>query len=309
MNIVLTEPLSITKIELEKLSSKLIQNGHEFTYYNNKAQTTEELIKRTKDTEILMIANSKLPKEVIDSCKNLKMVSVAFTGLDHIDLKSLEERNILVVNSKGYSNIAVSELVIGLVLDILRNIKEGDYKTRQGKNLKPFIGSELRSKKVGIIGLGDIGLKTAKLFQGFGCDVIGYNRKKTKSYEENNIKYVDEDTLLKESDIISLHIPFNESTKKYFDDKKMKKMKKGGILINTARGSVVDNMALSKYLKNGDIFAGIDVFDTEPPLELNYPLLKCKNSVLTPHIAYETKESMIKRSNIVFNNVYEYLKI
>ncbi len=308
MKIILSEPLNIKKEKLDELSRALKEMGHSFKSYETKAKSVEELKERVKESEILIIGNSELPEEVIKSCNNLKMLSIAFTGVDHVHIESLREKEVTVCNSRGYSNVAVSELVLGLTLELLRNIKKGDEATRNESNLKPYIGSELRNKKVGIVGLGEIGLMTAKLFQGFGCEVVGYSRNETKAFKENNIKYMELEQLFKECDIVSLHIPYNASTNKMIDDSKLKLMKEGSIIINTARGGVLDNKELSKYLKSGKLLAGIDVYETEPPLKKDYVLVSSKNCILTPHVAYETKESMIKRSDIVFKNVYEYLR-
>lgn len=279
---------------------------HNFTYYKTKTTDINELIKRSKDQDIVMIANNPYPREVIEQANNLKLIAVAFAGIDHIDLKACKERNIEVLNCPNYSNVAVSELVIGLTLNLLRKINQADSATRNCQTNASLIGEELENKTVGIIGLGKIGNKAANLFNAFGCKVLAYQR---KPINNPNVTQVTLDELLSQSDIISLHIPSNEETYHFIDDNKINKMKKDAILINCARGAVVDNIALAKALNEERIKgAGIDVFDYEPPLNVDYPLLNAKNTILTPHLAYFTKEAMIKRANIEFNNVIEYLK-
>ena len=280
--------------------------GHNFTYYNAKTTDINELIKRSKDQDIVMIANNPYPKEVILQANKLKLIAVAFAGIDHVDLKACKERNIEVLNCPNYSNVAVSELVIGLTLNLLRKINQADSATRNGQTNSLLIGEELNNKTIGIIGLGKIGNKTANLFNAFGCKVLAYQR---KPINNPNVTQVTLDELLSQSDIISLHIPYNEETYHFIDEDKINMMKKDAILINCARGPVVDNITLAKALNEERIKgAGIDVFDYEPPLNADYPLLNAKNTILTPHLAYFTKEAMIKRANIEFNNVIEYLK-
>lgn len=280
--------------------------GHNFTYYNAKTTDINELIKRSKDQDIVMIANNPYPKEVILQANKLKLIAVAFAGIDHVDLKTCKERNIEVLNCPNYSNVAVSELVIGLTLSLLRNINKADSATRNCQTNSLLIGEELNNKTIGIIGLGKIGNKTANLFSAFSCKVLAYQR---KPINNPNVTQVTLDELLSQSDIISLHIPYNEETYHFIDEDKINMMKKDAILINCARGPVVDNIALAKALNEERIKgAGIDVFDYEPPLNADYPLLNAKNTILTPHLAYFTKEAMIKRANIEFNNVIEYLK-
>ena len=280
--------------------------GHNFTYYKTKTTDINELIKRSKDQDIVMIANNPYPREVILQANNLKLIAVAFAGIDHVDLKACKERNIQVLNCPNYSNVAVSELVIGLTLNLLRKINQADSATRNCQTNASLIGEELENKTVGIIGLGKIGNKTANLFSAFGCKVLACQR---KPINNPNVTQVTLDELLSQSDIISLHIPYNEETYHFIDEDKINMMKKDAILINCARGPVVDNITLAKALNEERIKgAGIDVFDYEPPLNADYPLLNAKNTILTPHLAYFTKEAMIKRANIEFNNVIEYLK-
>lgn len=280
--------------------------GHNFTYHKTKTTDINELIKRSKNQDIVMIANNPYPREVILQANNLKLIAVAFAGIDHVDLKACKERNIQVLNCPNYSNVAVSELVIGLTLNLLRKINQADSATRNCQTNASLIGEELENKTVGIIGLGKIGNKTANLFSAFGCKVLACQR---KPINNPNVTQVTLDELLSQSDIISLHIPYNEETYHFIDEDKINMMKKDAILINCARGPVVDNIALAKALNEERIKgAGIDVFDYEPPLNADYPLLNAKNTILTPHLAYFTKEAMIKRANIEFNNVIEYLK-
>ncbi|MDO4501031.1 MAG: 2-hydroxyacid dehydrogenase [Erysipelotrichaceae bacterium] len=308
MNIALLEPIGISKEEVLKLSKPLRDAGHNFTYYENKTTDIEELIKRSIDQDVVMIANNPYPKAVIEKANRLKMIAVAFTGIDHVDEAYCKERGIEILNCAGYSDVAVSELVIGLTIELFRKVKQGDIATRNEGTSLGLIGNEIAGKTVGIIGLGHIGTKTAKLFKAFDARVIAYNRSDKAEFNELGIERVDLDTLLKESDIISLHLPNNSETKGFISKEKIELMKKSAIFINCARGPIVDNVALAEALNNERIAgAAIDVFDYEPPLAKDYPLVNAKNIILTPHVAFLTKEAMVKRAHIEFNNVISYV--
>ncbi len=309
MLIKLIEPLLVDDIVIDKFKNKLESMGHTFIQYKGKPIDIAELSKRIEGADIAIIGNFTIPRDVILNAENLKFISVAFTGVDHIDLESAKKRNIKISNAVGYSDTAVSELVIGLAINLYRKIQLADGATRHHGTSKGIIGSVLKGKTVGIIGCGRIGKETGQLFNAFGCQVIGYSpRQKEEDLEQAAIKKVDLDTLLSKSDIISLHIPANEDNINFIDKYKLSKMKKSAILINTARGAVVDNNALADALNSGEINgAGIDVFDMEPPIPKEYKLLNAKNTLFTPHIAYATKESMILRANIAFDNVLSYL--
>jgi D-3-phosphoglycerate dehydrogenase len=309
MKIKLIEPLIVPESVIMDLAKAFENEGHEFVYMNTKTTDLEELKSRVSDADVLMIANNPLPNEVISSAKQLKMISVAFTGIDHVGQESIKEKGIVLCNAAGYSNDSVAELVVGLSLDLLRNITTGDKTTRLGGTIAGLIGNELKGKVIGIIGTGRIGLKTAKLFQAFGCKVIAFAPREKQAALAIGIEYVGLDTLMQTADIVSLHLPLMESTKGFITKEKLALMKSSALFINCARGPIVDNEALATLLNEGKIRgAGIDVFDMEPPIPQDYPLLHAKNTVLTPHVAYATQESMITRAEITFKNVTEYLK-
>ena len=160
---------------------------------------------------------------------------------------------------------------------------------------------------MGIVGTGAIGTMTARLFQAFGAKVIAYSRTVRPEVEEMGISYVSLETLMAQSDIVSLHLPSNPQTKGMISRAMLQKMKPTAILINVARGAVVDNTALAEALNQAKIAgAGIDVFDMEPPLPDTYPLLRAKHTVLTPHVAFATEERMLRRAEIVCRNVEAY---
>ncbi|WP_300360973.1 2-hydroxyacid dehydrogenase [Fusobacterium sp.] len=307
MIVKLLEPLVVKKEIIENLSSEIKKLGHEFVYYDTKTTDVNILKERAKDADILMIANNPLPNEVIAEAKNLKMISVAFTGFDHIGSLA-KERGITVCNAAGYANNAVAELVIGLTLDLMRNINRCNSVIRKGGTIAGLIGGEIKGKTVGIVGTGRIGTMTANLFKCMGANVIGYDITENPKAIELGVKYVGIDELMKSSDIISLHLPLNNSTKGFISKEKLLLMKNSAFLINCARGAVVDNKALAEILNEEKIAgAGIDVFDMEPPIPSDYPLLNAKNTILTPHVAFASNESMIIRAEIAFDNVNKFL--
>lgn len=310
MKISLLEPIGIDKALMDELSAPLIEKGHEFIFYDNKTTDTEELYNRAKDSDIVMIANNPLPDSVIERCEKIKMLDVAFTGIDHVGQKACKEKGVVICNAAGYSNETVSELAVGMAINLLRKINAGDKAVREGKTLASagLMGTELGTKTVGIIGTGRIGIMTAKLFKAFGCRIIGYSRTKKEEAVQAGIEYTELDELLKISDIVSLHVPSTAETKGFLSRERISLMKQTAILINCARGAVVDNEALAEAL-NSDKIAGaaIDVFDMEPPIPADYPLINAKNTLLTPHVAFASKESMIRRAHIVFDNLYAYL--
>ncbi len=309
MNISLLEPIGISQTMIEDFSKGLKEAGHSFTYYDTKTTDVEELKRRSAGQDIVMIANTPYPDEAVRACDSLKMIAVAFTGIDHVGLEACKEKGIIICNCAGYSNTSVSELVLGMTINVMRNISICDTSVRSGKTSLGLAGTEIEGKTIGIIGCGQIGIKTAKLFLAFGAKVLAYARHEREEVKELGIEYVDLDRLLSESDIISLHTPANEETKGLISAEKIAKMKPSAIFINCARGPIVDNQALAKAL-NEDKLAGaaIDVFDMEPPIPEDYPLLHAKNTLLTPHVAFLTKESMVRRARTEFDNVYAYLE-
>src|SRR5699024_140181 len=265
--------------------------------YEDKTEDIEVLKDRVKDAEILVIANMPLKGEVISAAENLKMISVAFTGVDHVDLDVCKEEDIKVSNAAGYSTSSVAELAYGLIISLLRNIVPLDEVTRLGQTAAGYSQFDLSGKNLGVIGTGAIGSKVAEIGLAFGCNVFAYNRSEKDELKKLGVKYLTLDELLKESDIVTIHLPNTKETEGLINKTKIRLMKPTALLINTARGPIVDNNALAQALKDGKIAgAGVDVFDMEPPLPKDYPLLNAPNIVVTPHIGFATKEAMIRRA-------------
>lgn len=306
MKIVQVESLGVSKQELDEAKQEFEKLGHQYIYYTDIPKGEDELIARMKDADIVNISNIKLTARAIESCPNLKYLNVAFTGVDHVDLECCKRHGIKVSNAAGYSTEAVSELAVGLAVALMRNFAQMDSNTRKLGNRNNFLGTELSGKTVGIVGTGAIGLATARIFKAFGCKIIAYSRTQ-KNVE--GINYTTLDELFAKADIISLHIPANPQTKGLISKDLLAKMKDTAIIINTARGPVMDNAALADLLKAGKIAgAGIDVYETEPPLPENHPLLSAPNTILLPHVGYASKEAMQKRYVIVKSNLHSYLE-
>ena len=308
MKISLLEPLAVPAKVIEGLSAGLKEKGHEFVYYDTKTTDAEELLARTGDSEVIMIANNPLPGSVTDSAPNLKMISVAFTGYDHLDMQSCRKRGITVSNCAGYSNETVAELVIGMAVAAYRKMTLADSIIRKGGTSAGIGGREIAGRPVGIIGLGRIGFRVAELFRAFGAEVVAFSRHENEAAKAMGVRYVSLEELLRCADIVSINLPMNDETRGFLSRERIAMMRKDAVLINCARGPIVDNRALADALNEDRIaFACVDVFDMEPPIPEEYPLLHAKNTFLTPHQAYISEEAMVRRAKIAFDNVYAYL--
>ena len=304
--IVIMESLGISAEELAARKAPFEAAGHTFTDY---AKTTDvpALIEEAKDADAMILANMPMPGEVLSACENLKFIDVAFTGVDHVGLDAAKAKGIKVSNASGYSNEAVAELVFGMALSLARNLSAVEARCRAGGTKDGLVGWELQGKTVGIVGLGKIGSRTAALAHAFGCPVLAHSRTRHADAPDY-IEQVELDELLRRSDIVVLHCPLNDSTRGLINTEKLALMKPTALLINVARGPVVVAKDLADALNNGVIAgAGIDVFDKEPPLDESEPLLHAKNCLLTPHVAFATKESMTLRAQIVFDNLQAWL--
>ena len=308
MKIVLTEPLGVPVEIVDRLSAGLREKGHSFAAYDSYTTDETELIRRTEDADVLIIANHPLPAPVIQAASHLKFISVAFVGIDHVDVSTCRERGILISNTGGYCTDAVAELAIGLALDCLRLITVCDHSVKSCCGKAGLQGNELAGKTVGIIGTGAIGCRTAALFKAFGCRLIGWSRHERPEAVGLGLTYLPLDEVLSQADIVSIHTPLTPETKGLIGKDQLALMKQGAILINTARGPIVDTIALADALKAGRIKAGIDVYEKDPPLPVSHPLLGLPGLVCTPHIGFDTVESIIRRAGMAFENVERWME-
>lgn len=305
MKLVIIEPLGVEEEKLLTMAKNALGDRVEIVYHDTRVTDPDELIARGRDADIIAVSNLPLNEQVIRGCTNLKMLAVAFTGVDHIAMDACREKGVTVCNCAGYSTAAVADLVFGMLICLYRNVVACDERCRQGGTKDGLIGFELEGKKFGVVGTGAIGLQVARIANAFGCEVLAYSRT-VKNVE--GVKYVDLDTLLSTCDIVSLHTPLTDQTRGMIGKEQLAKMKKNAVLINTSRGPVVDEEALAQALNDG-VIAGacVDVFKEEPPLDPSKPLLSAKNILVTPHVGFATKEALVKRAVIVFDNIVAFL--
>ena len=257
--------------------------------------------------EVIVTVLKKLGKEYLQQFPNLKMIAVAFTGYDSVDMEYCKEHGIAIYNVPKYSTNSVVELAIGLTIAVLREITFGNDIIRNKKwSFKP--GIELFGKTVGIMGTGEIGVATAKIFKAFGCEVIGWSRSENEAFKTLGAKYIaDKQEFFAAADIVSVHLPLNKDTKGIIGKKELAAMKMTAVLVNTARGAIVNEGELIAALEQKEIAgAGLDVFEKEP-VDSNNRLLKLDNVVLTPHVAYKTEEALNRRMEVTVKNIADFI--
>lgn len=305
MKIVFLEPLGLSVDIIEEACRPLKENGDEVVIYADRNEHVDVLSERACDADVVVVSNIPLTREFFDACPRLKMLSIAFTGLDHIDLGICEERSIVVHNAAGYSTHAVAELTIAMMIDLYRNVIDNDHTTRLcvGRGIMP--GRELRGKTVGIVGLGNIGRRVAELSHAFGCKVIAWNR---TACAVEGVELVDKETLFSTADIVTIHTALCDETRGMIDSEALSMMKPESILINTSRGPVVDEKALAHALMTHKIAgAAVDVYGQEPPLHPDNILLQTPNLIMLPHIGFATEEAFALRLEIVVDNIMKWI--
>ena len=272
-----------------------------------------ETTNRAKNADIVITNKVVISKEVIDN-SNLKLICISATGTNNVDLEFAKQKNIEVKNVAGYSSSSVVQLAFSMIFQIVQKLdyykKYVDVGNWQKSQIfthidKPFF--ELDGKKVGIIGLGDIGRNFAKKARAFDCEVMYFSTSGKNSNSE--YKQVSLDELLNTCDIISIHCPLNENTKDLLNYKNMKNIKDGAILLNLGRGGIINEPDLAKIIDEKEIYCGIDVVCVEPILEDN-PLLKVKNKdrlLLTPHIGWASIEARNRLVKMVAENIKEFI--
>lgn len=289
MKVLVSDPLAEEAIERLKKESDIevdVKTGMD----------KEELKKTIKDYAAIIVRSAtKVTREVIGNADNLKVIARAGVGLDNIDLDAAKEKGIKVVNTPGGTTISVAELTFGLMLASTRNITRADASLKEKKWEKKKLGGfELYGKTLGIIGLGRIGREVAKRAKGFGMKVVAYDPYvKKEEIPDIDVELVSMDDILKNSDFITLHIPAIPQTRHIISEAEIAKMKDGVVLINAARGGVVDEEAVYNGLTSKKIkCAAFDVFEVEPPLESK--LLELDNFIATPHLGASTVEGQIR---------------
>ena len=267
---------------------------------------------RIADADMVIVNKTVLDRENMKDAKNLKYIGLFATGYNNIDIEYAKERGIAVCNAGSYSTSAVAQQVFSYILAHSNRTAEYDAFVREGgwkrsDTFSPFVFPlcELDGKTLGIVGYGNIGKKVAEIARAFGMKVLAYTR---TPKEDENVQFCSFDTLLENSDYITVHCPLNEASKGMFGEKEFSKMKKTAYFINTARGGVMDEEALVRAIKNGTIAgAAIDVLTTEPMSE-NCPLFNVKNITVTPHIAWAPIETRLRLMGIVEDNIKSFLE-
>lgn len=294
---------------------KLLRKYYDVKIRNRKtAITKKELIKEVKKCNALLcLLTDKVDEQVIKANPKLKVISNYAVGFDNIDVEAATKYKIPVANTAGVMSHVVAEHAIGLVIAITKRIVESDKFTRQGryKGWDPmlFLGHSLRGKTLGIVGYGRIGSITAEIaHKGLKMNVVYYSRNRKKDLEKDHrSKFVYLNELMKNSDIISLHVPLTKETKHMINAKRLALMKRSAYLINTARGPVVDEKALLNVLKSRKIAgAALDVFEHEP--KITKGLEKLNNIIMTPHIASAALEAREKMSEVAAKNIIAVLQ-
>ena len=302
------EPLAVSREKMDEMTSLFQSKGHTLQFFPDRNGDPGEIIRRCSGADAVVITNLPFPQKVVESLPDLKLLAVAFTGVDHVAMDACRARNITVCNASGYSTVNVAELAVGLMLDLARNITRLDPVTRKGGTKDGLVGFDLAGKTVGIVGLGAIGSHTAKLLSAFGCRLLSLDRGKPVP-AGLDVTLTDLPTLLKESDFVSLHCPLNPETRGMIGKDQLGLMKKTAYLVNCARGPVVDDQALVEALKKKQIAgAALDVFAAEPPLDPeSVPVLQLDNVIVTPHVAFATTEAFLRRADIVSDNLLSWI--
>lgn len=310
LKIVLTDCATVSSGDLDL---KKLEKFGEVTYY---PETPAELIcERIKDANVVICNKTVIGKKEIDAAKNLGLITLFATGYNNIDVKYAASKGVAVCNAGTYSTHAVAQQVFSYILNDACKVSLYDSDVKEGAWMRSRLFSvfsrpthELLGKTVGIFGFGAIGKQVANIANAFGMNILVCTRTPRPELDTVPVKYVDFDTLLASADYLTLHCPLNEGTKGLFDAKAFKKMKKGAYFINTARGAVIDEKALTDALNEDHLSgAAIDVLTTEPMQE-NCPLHGAKNITITPHVAWAPLETRQRVLETVIKNIETYLE-
>jgi len=276
------------------------------THHDSLPASTQVLLERISDAEAVLNIRSSIAfgEEVFAACPKLRVLSLWGTGTDHVDLSAAREHGVIVTNTPGVSAVAMAEHALALMLAVARDIPRIDARTRKGAWPRGFV-TQLHGKTLGVVGLGAIGLQTARVARGIGMRVIAWTRTPgEKPLAELGIELVDLDELYRQSDVVSLHVRLTQETTGMVGQRELAAMKPTAILVNTARGAVVDEAALLEALRSETIRgAGLDVFEQEPMPE-NHPLAQLPNVVITPHSGGVTAEALETGLRLAVDNVF-----
>lgn len=277
----------------------------ELVYHDTLPGSEERLIERLRgaDAVINIRASSKFTAAVFAACPQLRMVSIWGTGTDHVDLEAARRAGVTVTNTPAVSAVSIAEHTLALLFAVARQIPRIDRSTRAGEWARGSF-TELRGKTAGIVGLGAVGCEFARLAAGIGMNVVAWTMHPNAAL---GIPLVSFDELLATSDVVSLHVRLSDRTRGLIGSAEFQRMKRGAILINTARGPIVDEAAMLTALSEGHVRgAGLDVFDTEP-LPARHPLTQVDTVVLSPHCAGITPEALEAGLTLAVENLQAWL--
>ena len=291
------------------LNEILEKNGLKITY--EPEITPDQISEKIEDFDVVIVrSRTKLTKDLIEKASKCKIIARVGVGLDNIDQNAAKEKDIRVINAVEGAMNAVAELVIGLMLSLAREIPRADREVRNGNWIKKeLMGTELRGKYLGIVGLGNIGKRLGRLARALNMNIIGFDVVPIDDEfsKEVGLMKTDIDTLLASSDYVSLHVPLLDSTKHMIDSTKMASMKNTARIINTSRGGVIDEEALYEALKNGQLGgAALDVFEVEPAT--TNKLTALPNFISTPHMGAQTKEAQSLAANVIAEKIIQILR-
>jgi len=291
------------------LKEVLEKNGPKVTY--EPEITPEQIAEKIGNFEVVVVrSRTKMTRELIAKADKCKIIARVGIGLDNIDQEAAKEKNIRVINAVEGATTAVAELVIGLMISMAREIPRADREIRNGNWIKKeLMGSELKGKYLGIVGLGNIGKRLGRLARALNMNIIGYDVIPIDDgfSKEVGLMKADLDTLLSSADYVSFHVPLLDSTHHMINAEKLKLMKNTARIINTARGGVIDEEALYNSLKAGSLAgAALDVFEVEPAT--GNKLTTLPNFVATPHMGAQTKEAQLLAANIIAEKIIQVLR-
>lgn len=306
------------------------QSGGRYILVKDALNDLSPLNPEYADADVISVfTTSRVNAKVLKQFKNLKLIALRSVGFNHVDMQYCRENHIVVENSPNYGNQSVAEFALALLMDVLRKVTMS-YLGYKDAKVHPscLMGLELYGKTMGIVGLGAIGSTFAKISHGLGMKILGYDKNEKENLKRDlNVVYTDFDTLLRQSDFISIHAPLTQENYHMFDEDSFEKMKNSAILINTGRGELIDTSALFNALVNKKILgAGLDVLENEQTITdvdymlginrldklaleqtiINSRLFQLDNVILTPHIAYNTKEAVERILNTTLDNIQQF---
>lgn len=311
MNIVVLDGYTLNPGDLSW--DQLGKLGH-LKIYDRTPYSTDEIIDNIGSAEIIFTNKTPITTEVIEACPKLQYIGVLATGFNVVDIESASKNNIVVTNVPDYSSQTVAQFTMALLLEMCHHIgnhnqavQNNDWITSKDFCFWNHPLIELSGKTMGLIGFGKIGKATAKLAQAFGMRVLVHNRTIYKDFENDNLQFVNLETLLKDADVISLHCPLTDNTKHIINSETIKRMKPTSLLINTSRGPLVNEQDLASALEAERIaYAAVDVI-SEEPMKPSNPLLGIPNCIITPHIAWATKEARTRLMQTAIDNLQSFL--